>query len=281
MYINADMKRITGYIVLIGILLSSCGSKEKEAQARLDNARKMFESNEYFAAKNEIDSIRTLYPKEFKVLKESLNLMRLVEQKEAERTLAYCDSMMPIRIGELEILRKDFVYEKDSVYEEIGTFVWKQQTIERNINRCYIRCGVNEKGEMYLASVYYGSNPINHTSVKLSTSADLFAETASIPYDGGVNYHFKDEGATTEVVTYKGEAGLDAINFIYNNEKERIKVEYTGGKPYVIYIADADKKALVATFNLGTVLSDINHMTTEMNKAQKRMEYLSGKLENK
>lgn len=273
------MKRITTYILLTGLLLSSCNSQEKEARNRLDNARKLYEANEFFSAKNEIDSIRTLYPKEFEVLKESLQLMREVEWKEAERTLAYCDSLLPIRIAEIEELRKSFVYEKDSIYEEVGTFVWKQQTIERNIARCYIRCGVNEQGEMYLASVYYGANPINHTSIKLSTPNGVFAETASIPYDGGVNYRFKDLGFTTEVVTYKGDAGLDAINFIYNNAKERIKVEYTGGKPYIIYMADADKKALVETFNLGTVLSDVYRMTVEMNKAQKRLEYLQNKLE--
>lgn len=273
------MKRITTYILLTGLLLSSCNSQEKEARNRLDNARKLYEANEFFSAKNEIDSIRTLYPKEFEVLKESLQLMREVEWKEAERTLAYCDSLLPIRIAEVEELRKGFVYEKDSIYEEVGTFVWKQQTIERNIARCYIRCGVNEQGEMYLASVYYGANPINHTSIKLSTPNGVFAETASIPYDGGVNYRFKDLGFTTEVVTYKGDAGLDAINFIYNNAKERIKVEYTGGKPYIIYMAEADKKALVETFNLGTVLSDVYRMTVEMNKAQKRLEYLQNKLE--
>lgn len=272
------MKKITGYIVLIGAVLCSCGGQEKEARARLENARMMYEQNEFSAAKSEIDSLRARYPKEYKVLKEGLSLMRQVELKEAERTLAYCDSLMPIRIAEVEELRKGFVFEKDSVYEEIGTFIWKQQTIERNINRCYIRCGVNEKGEMYLASVYYGASPINHTSIKLSAADGLFAETASIPYDGGVNYRFKDEGFTTEVVTYKGEAGLDAINFIYTNVKERIKVEYTGGKPFIIYIADADKKALVATFELGAALSDIERMTTEMNKAQKRLEYLGAKL---
>lgn len=273
------MRGIITFILFAGIIFSSCNNQEKEARARLENARMMYEANEFFAAKNEIDSIRALYPKEYSILKEGLNLMRQVEQKEAERTLAYCDSLLPIRLAEIETLRKDFVYEKDSIYEEIGTFIFKQQTIERNINRCYIRCGVNDHGEMYLASVYYGANPINHTGIKLSTPGGLFAETASIPYDGGVNYRFKDEGFTTEVVTYKGEAGLDAINLIYNNAKERIKVEYTGGKPYIIYIAEADKKALVATFNLGKALSDVNHMTTEMNKAQKRLEYLQGKLE--
>jgi len=272
------MKKVLYCIMLIAFALNGCNSKGKEAQARFDRAKGMYEKNELFAAKSEIDSIRALYPKEFKVLKESLTLMRLVEQKEAERTLAYCDSLLPIKMLEVEALKKGFILEKDSVYEEIGTYIWAQQTIERNVQRSYIRCGVNERGEMYLASVYYGGAPINHTSIKLSTKDGFIAETAVIPYDGGVNYRFKDEGYTTEVVTYKGENGLEAINLIYNNEKERIRVDYTGDKPYVMYIADGDKKAIVATFSLGAVLSDIEHMKNEMSKATQRLTYLGGKL---
>ena len=160
----------------------------------------------------------------------------------------------------------------------MGTFVWKQQTVERNVQRCYIRCGVNEKGEMYLASVYYGAQPINHPGIKLSLKDGISAETASIPYDGGLNYHFKDLGHTTEVVTYQGDKGMDAIKLIYANPKERIKVEYTGGKPYTIYLADADKKALLATYDLAVLLSDVNQMIKEKDKATKKIEYLAGKL---
>lgn len=54
----------------------------------------MYENNEFFGAKNEIDSIRTLYPKEVKVLKQGLTLMRQVEVKEAERNIAFCDSLL-------------------------------------------------------------------------------------------------------------------------------------------------------------------------------------------
>ena len=171
----------------------------------MDKARAMYENNEFFGAKNEIDSIRALYPKEVKVLKQGLTLMRQVEVKEAERNIAFCDSLLPIKLEEVEGLKKGFAFEKDSVYEEIGNYIWKQQTIERNVQRCYVRCGVNEEGEMYLASVYYGGRPIEHTGIKLSLKDGQFAETASIPYDGGLNYRFKDMGSTTEVVTYKGE----------------------------------------------------------------------------
>lgn len=272
------MKRSAIGIVFFIVLLVGCNGKEKEARAKLEEAKAMYERNELFEAKNEIDSIRTHYPKEIKVLKDALELMRLVELKEADRNIAYCDSLLPIKHEELKKFTTGFVFEKDSVYEEIGNYVWKQQTVERNVERNYIRCGVNEKGEMYLASVYFGSQPINHTGIKVSIKDGLFAETASIPYDGGVNYRFKDLGNTTEVVTYKGEHGVDAVNFIYTHAKERIRVDYTGGKPYVIYIADGDKKAIVATYELAGVLSDIETLNKERDKAIKKKAYMEGKL---
>lgn len=274
------MKKSAICIAFAAITLAACNQTEKEAQARLNNARSMYERNEFFAAKSEIDSLRALYPKEYKVLKEGLALMRQVELKEAERTIAFCDSLLPIKIEEAEALKKGFNFEKDSVYEEIGNYIWKQQTIERNVQRCYIRSGVNEKGEIYLASVFYGGAPINHTGIKVSTPDGQFAETATIAYDGGVNYRFKDLGKTTEVVTYKGEKGLDAAKFIATNVKERIKAEYTGGKPYTIYIADGDKKAIAATFDLATVLSDLENLIKEKDKSTNRIAYLKNKLES-
>lgn len=262
------------------LALTACNNDAEKAQARLDKAKTMYKQNEFFAAKNEIDSVRLLYPKEVKVMKQALALMRQVEIKEAERNIAFCDSLLPIKQEEAENLKKQFVFEKDTVYEEIGNYIWKQQTIERNVQRCYIRCGVNEKGEMYLTSVYYGGHPINHTGIKLSTKDGLFAETASIPYDGGLNYRFKDLGSTTEVVTYKGDHGLDAIKLIYAHPKERIKVEYTGGKNYILYMADADKKAVAATYDLAVVLSDMDNMTKEKDKATKKIAYLQKKLDD-
>ena len=266
--------------ILFAAAMCSCGGAEKKAKAQLEQARTFMERNEFFAARSEIDSLRANYPKEFGILKEALTLMREVDIREAMRNIAYCDSLMPIRLHESDSLKAGFTFEKDTLYEEIGNYIWKQQTIEKNVQRCYVRCGVDENGEMYLASVYFGRNPINHTGIRISTPDGLFAETATIPYDGGLNYHFKDMGNTTEVVTYKAEKGMDAIKFINENIDKRLKVEYTGGKNYIIYIADNDKKALAATYQLASALSDIYQMTKEKKKALKRIAYLNGKMEN-
>lgn len=270
-------KRLFGFACLL--LLAACGSGGEGAQALLDSAKVKFQNNEYALAKVQLDSLKTTYPKEFKVLKEGLSLMRAVEIKEQERNLAYCDSLLPIRVSEAQALMKGFVFEKDPNYDDIGKYIWKQQTIERNVERCYLRSGVDEKGEMYLASVYYGKAPLKHTFIKLSTKDNLAAETTPIAYDGGNNYRFDDEGMKSEIVTYKGDQAVDAVKFIFSApSKERIKIEYKGGSPYVIYLADGDRKAIRATYELAAVLNDITMLNKESEKSSKKIAYLQSKL---
>ena len=118
--------------LFIASLTMSCGNTGEEAKARLAKAQSMYENNELFAAKNEIDSIRTLYPKEFDVLKQTLSLMRLVEIKENERTIAYCDSLLPIKTAELIAINKDFVFENE--WYEVKT---------KSINKDYVHISNN------------------------------------------------------------------------------------------------------------------------------------------
>ena len=267
-------------ILLLAILITGCG-KDNEAQKRLDEAKAMYENKDYIAAKSAIDSINILFPREIEVRKGALTLMRLVERGECTQNISYCDSVIPIRVGELDGLKKGFVFEKDSVYDEIGNYIWNTMTIERNVERSYIRCGVNEEGEMYMASVYFGSRPIDHTGLKLSVNDGAFAVTPAIPYDGGVNYRFKDFGNTTEVVTYKGEHCKTTANFVtVMDSKERIKAEYTGGKAYSLYLSDNDKKAIKATYELASALSEIIAMQKEKTKSERKIMMIDEKLKN-
>ena len=269
-------------LLTIAVLLSAGCGKTKEARTHLAIAKNLYENQNYEAAKQAIDSIRLNYPREIAVLRESLTLMRLIERSESERNIVYCDSLMPIRLEEAEKLKKGFNLEKNTEYEHTGNYIWQQQAIEQNVERSYVRCGVDEKGEIYLASVYFGSRAINHTGLKLSTPDGAYAETISVPYDGGMNYRFKDLGNTTEVVTYKSEKCIDAVNFVYGvGDKIRIKAEYTGGTPFSLYLSENDKQAIKATFDLAAVLSDIETMRKEVEKGTKKIMYLDAKLTGK
>ena len=269
-------------ITVISFLIFLTGCREgKEAQKRLDEANSLYENNQFIAAKSVLDSIHTLHPREVAVRKQALTLMWKVERSECEQNIAYCDSLLPVCISELDELKKGFVFIKNADYDLIGNYIWNTMTVERNVERSYIRCGVSEEGEMYMASVYFGSAPINHTGLHFSISSGAFAETPAIPYDGGVNYRFKDLGNTTEVVTYKGEHCKTIANFILIvSEKDRIKATYTGGKPFSLNLSDTDKKAIRATYELAAVLSDINAMEKEKIRSQKKIMLIDEKLTN-
>ena len=266
-------------IAVTTLLVAGCG-KTKEARAHLAEAQLLYQNQNFEEAKIAIDSIRIRYPREIDVLKESLVLMRLVERGESERNIAYCDSLTPILIEEVEKLKKGFILEKDPEYNEIGNYVWQQQTIERNVERSYVRCGVDERGEIYLASVYFGGRAINHTGLKLSTPDGAYAENTSIPYDGGMNYRFRDEGNTTEVVTYTNEKCMAAVNFVYGvGDRIRVKADYTGGTAFSLYLSENDKLAIKATWDLAVVLSDIEAMRKEKEKSTKRIMYLDERMQ--
>jgi hypothetical protein len=265
-------------VAAVSTILAGCGDG-KEAGRMLERARSLYESGQFIVAKCVIDSVNALYPRQVGARKEALTLMRLVERGESERNIQFCDSLLPVRIKELDALRKGFVFEKDSEYDEKGRYVWQTMTVERNVEHSYVRCGVDEDGEMYMASVYFGSRPVEHTGLKLSTADGVFAETPSIPYDGGVNYRFRDNGNTTEVVTYNGANCKAVANLVYNlGDKARIKADYTGGKPFSIYLSDNDKKAIKATYELALALSEITAMKIEKEKSEKRIRRIDGKL---
>jgi len=262
------------------VVIASCGN-EKEASKLLGEAKAFYLKSDFITAKHLIDSVNLMFPREIKVRREALTLMRLVNKGESEQNIAYCDSLLPIRIAELDGLKKGFVFEKDSAYDEQGTYIWKAMTVEKNVERSYIRCGVNEEGEMYMASVFFGGKPLEHTGLKLSVKDGAYAQTPAIPYDGGVNYRFKDNGNTTEVVTYKGENCKTIANFVVIiDPKERIKAEYTGGKPFSLYLSDVDKTAIKATYELAMTLSEINNLKKIKDKSEKVIQLIDSKLNN-
>ena len=120
--------------IAVLVCITGCG-EGKEAQKKLEQAKSLFENQQFMDAKNLIDSINIMYPREVAVRKQALTLMRMVERGECERNIAYCDSLIPLRISELGDLKKGFVLEKDAAYDVIGNYIWQAMTVERNVER--------------------------------------------------------------------------------------------------------------------------------------------------
>ena len=248
--------------------------------AFLEDAQKLYEQNEYTSAKNYLDSIKILFPKEFEVQKQGLQLKRKIDIKEQERNLNFCDSLLPVRLAQAETMKPGFLFEKDTAYDDTGKYIDKSQRVEAKLQTSYIRTTVNESGEIMLASVYYGSRPIHHSQLKVSKSNGEYAETEIIPYDGGMNYSFVDGGMTTEVVSYMQGKDNGVIQFIYNNKESALKAEYlgTGTGTYAFTISASDKNVLAKIFDFAVVLADISKLKKEKEKSSQRLKYYESKL---
>lgn len=269
------MKSIQGlfFFILIFTLLTSCNSRqkqEKEADLRLKHIEQLIGKDLLNAAKIEIDSIHSLYPRLVNKRRIAAAFADTIVRRESSRTLAYCDSILPKKQHDFDSIQKNFRFEKDKIYQEVGNYIYKTQQTESNSSRIYLKAYVDETANLFLISNYCGGK-LEHISVEVA-SGELFAHTDTID-TSDPNYHsFTDGGQRWEVVTFKNDAGKDVASFVAQYLSKQIKVILHGKKNYSYYLADSDKKAIAETYHLWVVKKDVVKLQLEIKKATAKIE---------
>ena len=179
-------------LILLAImtLAISCGEDiEKKAGHHLDNAKEAFSIGNYNVAKQEIDSIKILYPKAFEARRQGIKLMQQIEEAEQMRIIEYEDSMIAVSQAAFEKIKANYAFEKDERYQDIGLYTIKSQAPQRNTDRTYIRAQVDELGRMTLISCYRGNSYIHHDWLKLSVG-EVYVDTP----ESNDRHEFEDLG---------------------------------------------------------------------------------------
>lgn len=269
------MKRLMTFSGCL-LILAACGNGiEKKANERLSAAHSAYERGDYDGAKREIDSIKVLYPKAFKARKASQILLMEVEQDAQQEILARLDSTLRIKLQAFETVKDKYHLEKDGEYQTIGNYLWPTQTIEKNLHRSFLRFQVNEKGMMSMTSIYCGNGSIHHTGVKVSVPDGSFAQTP-VSKD---SYETTDIGEKIEKADYKlGEDG-GVIEFLVLNKDKNIRVEYIGERKYATTMHPADRTAAAEVYELAKILSEIENIHSEKEKAQLKIDFIRKKKE--
>ncbi len=254
--------------------LASCGQEEKKANELLSRAESSFQSANYSEAKLLIDSIRNSYPKVFDVRRKAIMLKQQVELKEQQISLEYLDSMMAVKQLSLDSIKSEYIFEKDTAYQDIGNYFYPSQVVEKNIGRTFLRACVNEKGEMSLTSIYCAGGSLNHTSVKVS-SKDAFAQTPASPDV----YVSSDLGRKIEKADYKYGADGGVIGFIIaNKDAKSLKLEFIGDRTYRTLMYSPDIKAIVQVARLAQILSAMEEIRKEQKEANLKIQFLNKKI---
>lgn len=258
----------------MALMLMACNNSEEKAQTYLQEAQQLFEQGLYSEAKSQIDSIRVLYPKAFESRKAGIKLMQQIELKEQARTLAYLDSAYQAKVAVFDSIKGNYVLEKDTAYQEIGNYFSPSQTVEKNINRTYLRAQVSEQGVMSLTSIYCGKGNIHHTAIKVS-SGDTFAQT---PASTDV-YETSDLGWKIEKADFVLGQDSSVIDFIVMHKDHPIRVEFIGDRTYKTTLQTADRKAIASVYELAQVLRAMEQIKKDQKEANLKAEFIRRKMQ--
>ena len=265
------------FLVVLALLFTACGENvEEQAQRYMDRANKAFQAENYSEAKQLIDSVKILFPNAFETRKQGIKLMLQVEEAEQLRTIEYESSMIDACNDRIEPMKKQFKFEKDEKYQDIGLYVVASQTPEKNIGVNYLRGQVDELGRLVIVSTYSSSSYMHHRSVRV-VCGDVYAESP----ESDDYYEFKDLGICYEKCNLKwGEDGGVAA-FIAMNHNKSIQVILNGanGKTYKYNMRPADRDAIAALYELSTLLTEREDHKKIKEEAVRRLDFTRSNME--
>lgn len=264
----------TQILFFLTLSLLSC-SADKGAKGYLSDAEKAYQSANYSLAKLKIDSIKLLYPKSFDEINAGFALMQHIRMAENKRNIAYCDSMLQIKYADLKDMLTLFDYVRDDRYQEFGEYYPKAYPFKSSLERNGVRSGVRENGILFLESILAG-NAIKHNKIKVSTSDGNFAETLSVTADG-LNYRFSTLDKTYEIVRYSGSSENGVANFVYAFSNQPITIHFIGNRTVTVAMTNAAHKGISHSFELSTLLLDIEQLKLEKEKAEALIRYLESR----
>jgi hypothetical protein len=230
-------------------------SEEERAISLVSEAQTLVNDGQWRQARIVLDSLHITYPKQVAQRRLAKALEDSITYLEAQRTLAYVDTLLPPLLEQADKIIKRFKYEKNEKYESYGKYVHRLLATGSNTSRNFLQAYVRDDRQTILKSYYYGDIQVNQQSITLSAAGETSTQR-------GRNHHFQD-GSHHEIMTLENEAALALLNFVSTHQSERIRVEGNDDKPtrnWVYYLNDKEKEALSATYQLGWLMKDITQL---------------------
>lgn len=259
-----NLKIVVGILLLA--VLGSCGnSYKKRASEKFEAAVKTCEKGDSVSALVVLDSIPVLFPEAFDVVSKAKELDQKINSEILFRTQDKYDKVNQ-KILELE---KNFDQEKTE-YDQFTQFVPKRQNAERRWNQSYLQVHLDERGDLYLSSNYYGDVWLNHIGLRVY-DGDLQAKTDTVPIDDPNNFHSEFMNTHWEKVSYKSGKDNGVIQFIADHSDRNLKAVFLGKRMYYIVLESFDKQAVKDALALSVALKKKILLEKEMNRLQEKV----------
>ena len=237
--------------------------QDQAARQLLERSRQLVDDGQYNAAKISLDSIHDGFPRLVDRRRAAAALMDSIRYLESLQTIAYTDTAIASLEAQLDVLNKDFVYERDDKYQTRGNlFHQRLKPQSGGITRSFLQPYVGEDMHVYVRSIYRGGKALHHDAVQLSSAND-FARSGAVfrRHD----YDLDDQHY--EIVTFR-DADADALlRFFATHDGADVSVELTGSDTQSYRLSAADVKALTQCAQLADVVTQLNLMRRQASQA--------------
>jgi hypothetical protein len=250
-------------IVLFLATLFSCGKSTKEQAAeKMSMAVSLCSEGDSLTALIQLDSIHILYPEEFESIGKAKELSKKINSEFLFRRQEKFDRLN----AQLIELEKMFNKEKTE-YDRFSQYIHKMQNFERRWNQSFIELHLDERGDLYISSNYYGEQWLNHIGLRVYDGV-FQAKTDSIPLTEQNNHHSEFMDTHWEKVSYTNGKDNGVIQFIADNTDRNLKAVFLGQRQYFIVLEQFDKQAVKDALALSNALKLKIQLIKEMKELQ-------------
>lgn len=257
--------------VLMLLLLAACGNSSKNAEYYLEKGRIASAEGDDILALQMLDSVAVLFPKDIPNRRLSDTLRWQIQMKQCVSSIPALDSVIAVSQIKLDSLIKYFRFIKDTLYQDNGTYEHRILTTERNTSRCFLKPSIDEKGNLFITSFYYGAQA-SHNQIRVSVDS-VFVETPIVPSENISGFKL-DEAEYKEVILVDTQYVNGIDDFIADNIDGRIRITLKGDKPYVYYLNATEKEIFLTSSRFARVLKQYSMSVTEKTKAIQKIEIL-------
>ena len=228
-------------------------------------AKTLLEKQDTVQALLQLDSITMLYPKAPYTLNAAKNMKPEINFELLRRKEAELDSTKAL------ITKLEGSFEKEKTeFDRYTQYIHKRQTIQRSVTRSFIQIHLDERGEMFLSSNYYGKSSVNHVALRVY-DGDISAKTDSIPLDDAMNHRSDFMEYKWEKVSYRNGKDNGVIQFIADNADRKLKAAFLGKNQSYIILEDYDKIAVKEALALSNAIKRRATLAKEVQTLQKEL----------
>ena len=250
--------------VFILLVAASCAkTSRKQVEADFNRVDQFAQSHEFRSSLQLLDTMMSRYKSDYAVVGEALRKKKSIGTGYYREQIASAEGSIRTLQTRAAELSSGFVFTPGEAGIP-GTYEHKRQTAQSSWNRTYLKINLNEEGDIWLTSHYYGNEWIDHVSLRVYDSQNyLLSDT--IPLGDPWNRKVEDLGDKWETIEFKEGTDAGIIAFIADNYIQPIKVRFNGKKFQYIVMEQHDKQAIRDGLQLAQVLKEMEGLRQSMN----------------